>query len=253
MKRFTSFNKKNLTKIIAIVLWLIVWHITAACINKPLLVPTPSDVAVRLSELIVTAVFWKTVFFSFIRMFLGFIAGVIIGVLFATISYISKTLHHIFYIPLSVIKATPVASFIILALLWIKDGLISAFITMLMVTPIIWTNVYEGLKNTDKKLLEMSKVFRFSLNKKIKYVYMPQIKSYFLAAVLTTSGLGWKAGIAAEVIARPDNAIGSFINDSKVYLETTDLFAWTIVVILISIFLEKIIKLILKTVMKNET
>ncbi len=251
MTNFTSFSKKVLPKFIAVILWIIVWQLTAAWLNKPLLIPTPLEVCSRIGQLVFTQVFWKTVVSSFLRMILGLLLGILLGVGFAVLSYLSKVLKDFLYIPLNAIKATPVASFIILALLWIEDGMISTFITMLMVTPIIWTNIYEGLFNTDKKLLEMAKIFQFTFFKKIKYIYIPQVKSYFLAAVLTASGLGWKAGIAAEVIARPKNAIGTFLNDSKVYLETADLFAWTLVVIIISIILEQVIKLILKKVSKK--
>ncbi len=251
MTNFTLLSKKIFLKFISLLLWILIWQLAAVWLNKPLLIPTPVDVFMRLLELVVTNVFWQTIFSSFFKMILGLFLGITVGNLFAVISYFSKLLHEIFYIPLSVIKATPVASFIILALLWIKDGFLSTFITMLMVTPIVWTNVYEGLLNTDKKILEMAKVFRFSLFKKIKYIYIPQLKSYFLAAVITASGLGWKAGIAAEVIARPGNSIGTFLHESKVYLETTDLFAWTIVVIVTSIILEKIIKFVLKKLVKS--
>ncbi len=251
MTNFTSFSKKVLIKFLAIVLWIIVWQLTAAWLNKPLLIPAPTDVCVRLSELVVTTSFWQTVINSFLHMTFGLLLGIILGMLFSILAYFSKTLYEILYIPLIVIKSTPVASFIILALLWIKDEFLSVFITMLMVTPIVWTNVYEGLFNTDKKLLEMSKVFGFSFYKKVKYIYIPQVKPYFLASVLTASGLGWKAGIAAEVIARPKNAIGTFLYESKVYLETVDLFAWTLVVVVVSIILEKIIKFVFKKIVKS--
>lgn len=251
MRNFTTLSKKVLSKIVAIVLWLIIWELTAAWLNKPLLIPTPLSVFLRLTELVFTGVFWQTIVGSFIRMLLGLMMGIFLGTSCAVLSYFLKVIKDLLYIPLSVIKATPVASFIILALLWIEDSMISTFITMLMVTPIVWTNVYEGLSGTDEKMLEMSKIFRFNFRKKLKYIYYPQVKSYFLAAVTTASGLGWKAGIAAEVIARPKNAIGTFLNDSKVYLETTDLFAWTFVVIVISIVLENIIRLIIRKTVKS--
>lgn len=251
MKHFTLSSKKWIFKLFAIVLWILVWQITAAWLNKPLLIPAPLSVLKRIFELMLTTQFWKTISLSFSRMIFGFLLGAFFGTLAAVISYFSKIIYEILYIPLSVIKATPVASFIILALLWIKGGFLSSFITMLMVMPIVWTNVYEGFSSIDSKLLDVAKVFNFSFLKKAKLIYLPSIKPYFLASVITASGLGWKAGIAAEVIAKPKNAIGTFLNDSKVYLETTDLFAWTIVIILISIIIEKIIKCTVKKVVKG--
>ena len=97
----------------------------------------------------------------------------------------------------------------------------------------------------------MAKTFEFSVVKKISLIYLPSVEPYFLASVITACGLGWKAGIAAEVIAKPKNAIGTFLNDSKVYLETTDLFAWTVVVILVSVILESLIKYAVKKIGKD--
>ena len=251
MTHFTLTSKKWIFKLIAIILWLLVWQLTAAWINKPLLVPAPLEVLERISQLVVTNEFWKTVLLSFSRMIVGFLIGTFLGVVFAVLSYVSKICHEILYVPLSVIKATPVASFIILALIWLKSSFLSSFITMLMVTPIVWTNVFEGLNSVDKKLLEMAKVFEFSFFKKIKLIFVGCVKPYFLASVMTACGLGWKAGIAAEVIAKPKNAIGTFLNDSKVYLETTDLFAWTVVVVVVSVILERLIKYAVKKIGKG--
>ena len=64
---------------------------------------------------------------------------------------------------------------------------------------------------------------------------------YFLSSVQTSIGIGWKAGIAAEVLTVPTLSIGKMIADSKLYMETVDLFSWTLVVIVISIIIEKML------------
>ena len=57
----------------------------------------------------------------------------------------------------------------------------------------------------------------------------------------TGLGFAWKAGVAAEVIANTKMSIGAQIYDSKIYLDTLNLFSWTIVIIALSILLEKVV------------
>jgi NitT/TauT family transport system permease protein len=122
---------------------------------------------------------------------------------------------------------------------WLATGDIPIFISFLMVVPLIWANVHTGIAGTDTQLLEMAKVYRFSPARKIGYLYVPSVMPYFTAACSTGLGFAWKSGIAAEVIALPALAIGKQIYNAKIYLETVDLFAWTIAVILLSVLLER--------------
>ena len=47
-----------------------------------------------------------------------------------------------------------------------------------MVLPIIYTNLLQGIKSTDPKMLEMAGVFRVGWLKRLKYIYLPQIKPF---------------------------------------------------------------------------
>ena len=73
-------------------------------------------------------------------------------------------------------------------------------------------------------------------------MYLPHCLPYFSAGALTSLGLAWKAGIAAEVLCTPNHSIGKQVYDAKVYMETAEVFAWTLVVILLSLALEKLLK-----------
>ena len=178
---------------------------------------------------------------------MALVLGVLLG--FLTARY--RVLHDILSPLLSVIKATPVASFIILALVWITRSGLPAFISGLMVMPILWSNIEEGILHIDKELLEMAQVFRLPRTKIIGKIVIPSVLPYFAAALRTSLGLAWKAGIAAEVLATPKGTIGQSLFDAKVLLETTDLFAWTLTVILLSIVLEKAVFLLLGCILSK--
>ena len=141
---------------------------------------------------------------------------------------------------MAAVKATPVASFIILVLIWVPSRNLSVVISFLMVLPVIYTNVLNGIQDTDGQLLEMAGVFRVSRWKRIRYIYLSSVLPFFRAGCSLGLGLCWKAGVAAEVIGIPQGSIGEKLYEAKVYLETPHLFAWTVVIIILSILFEKV-------------
>ena len=143
-----------------------------------------------------------------------------------------KPIYQLIQLPMNIIKATPVASFVILALIWISGKNLSVFIAFLMVLPMVWSSVDQGLKSADPQLLEAAKTYRLSRLQTARAVYVPAVLPYLLSVSRVAVGFAWKSGIAGEVIAIPKDSIGTQLYDAKVYLETTDLFAWTVVIVL---------------------
>lgn len=243
----SSINKK-ISKItrtaLVLIFWVIVWHLIAKAIDRPVLVSTPADTFKNLIALASEKEFYIIIFSSVLRILSGFfsavLVGTVIGILAGKIALFDELINPL----MSVIKATPVASFIILALFWISKENIPSFIAFLMVVPIIHGNVREGLKNTSVELVEMTRIYQISPLKRLTKLYIPSILPYFAAGFKTSLGLAWKAGVAAEVIAYTKNSIGKELNSAKAYLETVDIFAWTVTVIIISIILEKLLMLI---------
>lgn len=247
MRTFITQNKW-IKKVIMILLWLLLWQWAYIQIQKEILFVSPFDVLKTIVNLSAKKEFWNTIFYSLLRIMIGYFLGITAGIFGAIITFRIPFAYEFFSPAIGVIKATPVASFIILALLWMRTGIVPVFISFLMVFPIIWTNMIAGIKNTDNQLLEMAKVFQFSWWKKIKLIYIPSVFPYFMASCVVSLGLAWKSGIAAEVISNPKFSIGSQLYDSKIYLETAQLFAWTAIVILLSVLLEKCFMFFMKKI-----
>lgn len=221
--------------------WIAVWALCAYLIDKPLLLPGPLATLLELTGLIRTKEFWLDTLTTMGRILVGYSSAIIVGSLLGMAGYFYPLANAVLSPVRQIIRATPVSSFIILVLLWLGTGTVPVFISFLMVMPIIWTGVQEGLVNTDRNLLEMARAYRFRRVKMLIHVYLPSVRPFFSAACVTGLGFAWKSGIAAEVIARPVRAIGANLQDAKVYLETPRLFAWTAVVILLSMLLEKVL------------
>ncbi|MCR5809288.1 MAG: ABC transporter permease subunit [Clostridiales bacterium] len=248
MKRL--FENKTIKALLVAAFWIFVWQCAAWAVGSELLLPSPADTARALVLLCVKPSFWISCALTLLRVFAGFVAGMLLGSALGVLTAISGFASSLLSPLRSVVKATPVTSFIILVLLYLSSTLTPMFIAFLMVLPIAWTNVANGVLSTDAQLIEMANVFGFPKAKKLKCVYAPSVLPHFLSACTTGLGFAWKSGVTAEVIAHPEFGIGKAIYESKLYLETPELFAWTAAVILLSIALEKLVILLLGRIVK---
>mgnify|MGYP002731984009 FL=1 len=236
-----SGEKKNFVKnLLATLFWLVVWHMLAVRWDNFLLLPTPLQVLRRMGELAVTAQFWQIVAVSVGRILLGALSAMALGVLLAVLTTASSVAEALAAPAMTVIQATPVASFAILVLLWMDRDLVPALICGMMVLPVVWNNVCAGIRGTDPQLLEMARVYRLPRLRILRRIYVPSVLPYFRAACSASLGLGWKAGVAAEVLTVPKSSIGRMISEGKLYMLTEDLFVWTLTVVLLSLLLQKV-------------
>lgn len=234
-----SKQKKIVLKFSVILCWLFLWQICYCLVRQDVLIVSPWQVWKALWKNAVELSFWKIIIFSLLRIMKGYCFGIGVGMILGICAAKQRLIYELLYPIMSMVRATPVASFILLTLVWLQTDTIPSFISFLMVMPIIFTNIIEGMKTIDTNLLELAKVYQWSSWKKIRFIYNPGLWPYVAAASTMSLGLAWKAGIATEVIASPAFSIGQKLRDGKVYLETAELFAWTAVVILLSVLLEK--------------
>lgn len=228
-------------KTIIILFWLLMWHLLALWVNNKIMLVTPFQALRALASLLPKETFWQSVAGSLIRIGLGFLLGLVVGVLLAILSNRFSFLEELLSPVISLFKAVPVASFVVLFLIWWGSSFLAVAVCFLIVLPNLYINTLEGLKATDKRLLEMADVFRIPFFNRFFYIYRPALKPFLLSGLKLSLGMGWKSGVAAEVIGTPDFSIGERLYMSKIYLETAEVFAWTAVVILLSLFFEKLV------------
>lgn len=232
---------RSVRRLLIAAFWLLAWQIASMAVDLEMLLPQPLAVLGRLVSLIGTLSFWQSVLSSMGRILLGLVGALLLGTVAALLTTRFPLLHDLISPLMSIARTTPVASFIILALVWLPTGSLSIFIALLMVLPIVWQNVSQGIREIDRDLLEMAKVYELSPFTIFTAITLPSVMPYFLAACTAGVGYAWKSGIAAEVLSTPKQALGTLLYDAKIYLNTADLFALTFVIILLSAGIERVV------------
>lgn len=227
------------------VFWLAVWWLLALIVGKELLIPSPPLVVRTLLELVVTGAFWRYTALTLLRITLGLLLGIVLGILTALLTNRLSLLHALLAPAVRVVRATPVASFIILVLLWVANGRVPVVISALVVLPVIWESTAAGLRSVDRDLLEFARAYRLTRWDTWRRIVIPSMLPQLAAAVCTAIGLAWKSGVAAEVLCLPKAAVGTQVYFSKLYLDTPALFAWTLVVVALSLTVERIARRLL--------
>ena len=224
----------------AVVFWLAVWQLAAAAIGQEVFLVSPLQAAGTLVQLLPQPDFWQRVGFSAGHILLGFLLGAVCSVVCSVAAERWVWVDALLSPVMQLVKATPVASFIILALVWVSGKSLSILISFLMVLPVLYGAVRTGIESADPQLLEMARVFRLPLARRVKAIWLPAVLPAFRQGCSVALGICWKSGVAAEVIGLPDGSIGDALYRAKITLSTGELFAWTFVIILLSAAFEKL-------------
>lgn len=238
----SKFNKAEIIKKTFIVLfWLLLWEIVNIWVGNDILLVGPITAVKAFFVNLVKPGFLLNIGTSFGSILLGLLVGFILGVTLGIVSYRFRLFNEVFSPFVSMLKSIPVASFVVILLIWAGPRMLATYISLLIVFPTIYVNVKSGLEGTGREMLEMAEVFGMSFGRKLLYVYKPALSPFLKSSLKISVGMGIKSGIAAEIIGLPSHSIGERLYMSKISLSTADLFAWTVTIILVGYIMEKII------------
>ena len=236
--------KKALYILIAAVFWIGLWQVLAMKYGMEFLIPTPARTLEVLIEKAAEASFWTNIGFSVSRIMTGFLLSVLIGVTLALFSIRVRAVGILFDPFCSVVRAVPVASFIILVLVMFSTKYVSVIVSLLMGFPVVYSTLRRGIEATPRTLIEAADVFRMGYIGRLRYIYLPHLLPYLASALSISCGLCFKSGIAAEVIGIPQGSAGQAMYLSKVSFNMPELLAYTTVIVVISALIEKAVTLI---------
>ena len=195
--------------LLAVAFWVAVWQGLAVCIgHNGLFLATPLQTVQTLWRLLPTADFWHRVGFSTLRILTGFVLAVTVGLLLGACGARWRWFGTLVGPVMQLIRAMPVASFVILALLWVSGKNLSVIVSFTHVLPVVYAGTVGGIADTDPALLEMAKVYRLPLGKRLRYIWLPGMFPSFCESCIAAMGMCWKSGVSAEVIGLPDHSVG---------------------------------------------
>lgn len=246
----TSTMKNKFKYFLIVLFWIFIWQIASLLIPEEILFVSPLKVIPKIFSNLFDRIFYISMFNTLYKITLGFLIGFLSALLLALLSYKIKFISEFLKPFISFVKAVPIVSFIVLALFFLRAEYLSILISAIISLPIIYINTLEGLLSVDKDYLKMCSVLKIGLKNRIKYIFLPQLKPFLQSGISLAVGMSWKSGLAAEVIGLPKYGLGTLIYNCKIYLDTENLFAYTIAAIIVCFICEKLALFILGRICK---
>lgn len=225
-------------RLAALAVWIVLWQAAAMTLGHGgLFLATPVQTLAALARIAPTAGFWQRIAFSALRILAGFLLAVAGGLVLGAAGARWRRVRIFVEPVMQLIRAMPVASFVILALLWVRGENLSVVVSFTHVLPVVYAGVLAGIADTDPQLLEMARVYRLPLGARLRYIWLPGVFPSFSESCIAAMGMCWKSGVSAEVIGLPDHSVGDALYRAKITLSTPEVFAWTLVIVLLSALL----------------
>ena len=243
-------TRKYIRTTLIVLIWLVIWQILAVIVNNSILLSGPVDTVKALIDLGTQPSFYLSVGATAGKVLIGFLIGLVTGPLLSVLSYRFSLVKDFLSPFVSVVKSIPVVRFIIIALIWAGSSNVTVIVSSVIAFPIFYKNILEGLSVTDKKMLDMAKVFQMKTSKKIRYIYLPSLSSHIKSAVSLAIGMAFRGGITAEVVGQPLRSVGNGLYRAKINLATSEMLAWTLTAVLAAFIIERLISFIVKKVLK---
>jgi len=237
-----SISKNRIISIISVLILLIIWKLLSAIYQSEFILPSPESTLLATVKLFTTKNFLYVAGATIARGIIGFIFSFILGILLGIFAGINSSFNAFLKPLLVTIRSIPVISIILLALIWFKVDMVPVFIAFLTMFPIICTNVIDGIRNVDKDLVEMARIYKIDHTKIVKQVYLPAITPFVFSGASSAMGFGWRAIIIGEVLSQPQFGIGTLMQTAQTYLLVDQVIAWTIIAVIISYLFEVVIR-----------
>jgi NitT/TauT family transport system permease protein len=185
---------------------------------------TPIDLAVTLARVVV-----------------ALIASFLLGLALAMAMYRSEALDNYLHPMIRILMAVPVVSWILFAVLWFPGVEFRiAFVLVVVCGPVFLVDMLDAMRNVPRELRQMMRSFR------------PTVLQFFLKlmlpAILPTILTSWKVNISlairvvtiAELVGAV-TGIGHQLSVAQELFSVADVFAWTVVLVLLLFLLEAVV------------
>ena len=154
VKSCISEKKRKIYLLSGITFWILFWWVMSIFVGEKLFLPSPFTVIKTMLFLLGEKEFWSDISFSAVRVIisygLSFVLALVVGIIGGCYEKVDILLSPL----VKAMRSIPVASIVILVLLWVKSRNLSLVVSFLVVFPLLYESVLSGMRNTDSLLLE---------------------------------------------------------------------------------------------------
>ncbi len=225
---------------------LLVWQVIAVKVNNDIYLPKLQEVLTSLFQIVKEKDFLLIVFSSFYRTIISFGVALIFAIIMGVLSSLYPLINNLLKPLNSIGKTIPTLVLVVLALIWVDKDNAPFIVGIAIVFPILYDGILNTLTKNDKKLEEMMKIYEVPTLEKVKKVYVPNIIFYILKILVPTISLAFKVVIAGEVHGQPKYGIGASVQLAKMNFDTPTIFAWIVIIAIISLLFELVNKILTK-------
>lgn len=225
---------------------LLVWQAIAVKVNNDIYLPKLQEVLTSLFQIVKEKDFLLIVFSSFYRTIISFGVALVFAIIMGVLSSLYPLINNLLKPLNSIGKTIPTLVLVVLALIWVDKDNAPFIVGIAIVFPILYDGILNTLTKNDKKLEEMMKIYEVPTLEKVKKVYVPNIIFYILKILVPTISLAFKVVIAGEVHGQPKYGIGASVQIAKMNFDTPTIFAWIVIIAIISLLFELVNKILTK-------
>ena len=236
-------NKKLIYVILGVIIFISLWYFTALKVNSEIVFPNIPNILKKFAEIISEQSFYKDLSSSLIRVLITFTLSFLLAFIVGISAGIFPPIRYILIPIINFIRTIPTIPLILVAIIWFNNNTVPIFVSMLVIFPIMYDSITNGIINVDQKLIEMSISYNVSLKTQIINLYIPYIKPYIFTGISQSMGITWKSILAAEILALPSFGIGTKLYESHLYLDSVSLFAYCLIAIIFNGIFEIIIRI----------
>lgn len=240
--------KSKIYTLISCLFFIGLWQVIAIITNNDIYIPKLQQVSEALKDIYMEQNFWKAIFSSFYRTIISYVLALAFSMILGILGAVYPFFRYLMQPLNSFAKTVPTMVLVVLLLVWFDKDITPFAVGFAIIFPVLYEGVRNSLMQIDKKLIDMTKIYEVSLIDKIKKIYVPVMKFYFMSIFVSTFSLTFKVVITGEVYGQPKFGIGSQIQLEKVNFNVSGIFAWIVIIVFISIVLEVINKLLNKKI-----
>jgi NitT/TauT family transport system permease protein len=232
-------KKELLYTLLSVISLLVLWKVISMIVDKEILIPSPETTFLEIIRIVKSPNFVVSVTNTLRRALIGFGMAFAAGITLGMAGGFWKPIYHLLKPIVLVNRAVPTMAIILLALIWLQSDKAPILVGFVVIFPVLYENVVQGIRNVDVKLVEMMDIYNVSKLGRLKDLYIPSIRSYLYSGMAAAMGLNLKIIIAAEVLSQPRMSMGTSFQIERVNLNTAGVFAWSIITILLAAILEQ--------------